>query len=125
MAIALAGCHSEPSFTRAEDAQDAGREFIRASLDGNYEKARFYLLGDSTNRLLLQKWKSTYDSLSSEEKLKYRDAEIRPIDIHTLNDSVTSYKYYNTFKKDTTTIKIVKVNGEWVADLKELMYNIR
>ena len=47
------------SFKKAEDAQDAGREFIRAALDGNYEKASFYLYTDSTNLLLLNKWKKT------------------------------------------------------------------
>jgi hypothetical protein len=35
------------NYSKAEDAQDAGREFIRASLDGNYDKAKFYLLKDS------------------------------------------------------------------------------
>jgi len=119
--LLLAACGNSHSFKKAEDAQDAGREFIRASLDGNYEKASFYLFADSTNQLLLNKWRKDYDRLDHEEQKKYRDADILPINIQTMNDSVTSYTYANTYKKDTTTIKIVRIKGEWLVDLKEIL----
>jgi hypothetical protein len=120
---AIVACNGTESYKKAEDAQDAAREFIRASLDGNYEKAQFYLLGDSTNRYLLERWKGSYDNLPKDEKDKYKDAEIVVLDIHAINDSVTSYKYLNSFKKDTTTFKVMRIRGEWVVDLKELMNN--
>ena len=123
--FAAIACNNGSSFKKAEDAQDAGREFIRASLDGDYEKAKYYLLGDSTNNYLLERWKSGYDKLPKEEKDKYKDAEIVVLDLHRENDSVTSYKYYNSYKKDTTTIKVLRIRGEWVVDLKEFMNNIR
>lgn len=114
-------CGSERTFKKAEDAQDAGREFIRASLDGDYEKAQFYLLQDSTNRLLIEKWKKDYDRFDAETKHQYKDADILPITISPQNDSVTTYTFSNSFKKDTTTIKIVRINGEWLVDLKEIL----
>lgn len=119
--LLLAACGNSHSFKKAEDAQDAGREFIRASLDGNYEKASFYLFADSTNQLLLNKWRKDYDQLDHEEQKKYRDADIMPINIQTVNDSTTSYTYTNTYKKDTTTIKVVRIKGEWLVDLKEIL----
>lgn len=120
--LLLAACGGDPhSFKKAEDAQDAGREFIRASLDGNYEKASFFLYPDSTNRMLFTKWKKDYERLDHEEQKKYRSADILPIDIRKVNDSVTSYTYANTFKKDTTTIRIVRIDGEWLVDLKEIL----
>ena len=109
------------SFKKAEDAQDAGREFIRASLDGNYDKAEFYLLKDSTNQLLMDKWKLDYDKLDEKTKQGYKDAEILPIVIQPENDSVTSYTFSNSFRKDTSTIKVMRVNGEWLVDLKEIL----
>jgi len=124
LATAVA-CNSSHTYKKAEDAQDAGREFIRASLDGNYEKASFYLYADSTNKMMFVKWKKDYDNLPEEEKQKYKDAEIMPIDIHPVNDSITSYTYANSYKKDTTTIRVVKVNGEWMVDLKEILYHKR
>lgn len=119
--VLLAACGDPHSFKKAEDAQDAGREFIRASLDGNYEKASFYLYADSTNQMMLAKWKKDYDRLDGDEQKKYKDADIMPINIQPLNDSVTSYTYTNTYKKDTTTVKIVRIKGEWLVDLKEIL----
>jgi hypothetical protein len=114
-------CNNVASYKKAEDAQDAGREFIRASLDGNYDKARFYLLEDSTNKFLFERWKSDYDQLPADEKSKYKDAEIIVLNIDRINDSVTAYKYYNSYKKDTTSVKVLRVKGEWLVDLKEFM----
>ena len=114
-------CNNETSFKKAEDAQDAGREFIRASLDGNYDKARFYLYADSTNEFLLDQWRKDYMNLSADEKNKYKNADIIVLSIHPENDSVTTYKYFNSYKKDTTVIKILRINKEWLVDLKEFI----
>ena len=117
----LISCHAGKTFNKAEDAQDAGRQFIRASLDGDYEKARFYLLNDSVNILLISKWQRDFDQLDRNTRQQYREASILPISIREINDSVTSYSYSNSFRKDTTTVRIVRVNGEWVVDLKEIL----
>lgn len=119
--LLLAACGDSHSFKKAEDAQDAGREFIRAALDGNYDKANFYMFADSTNRMLLDKWKKDYDGMAPEEKQKYEGADILPIDIHNVNDSVVSYTYANSYKKDTTTFRIVRIKGDWLVDLKEIL----
>ena len=114
-------CHAGKTFDKAEDAQDAGRQFIRASLDGDYEKARFYLLSDSVNLLLISKWQQGFDKMDRDTRQQYREANILPVNIHAINDSVTSYTYSNSFRKDTTTVKIVRINGEWLVDLKEIL----
>ena len=109
-------------YKRAEDAQDAGREFIRATLDGEHDKAKFYLLHDTTNLLLLKQQESNYNQLSGKEKNEFRQSSIRPIEIKPVNDSVTLYKYYNTSNsKDTTTLRIVRINSDWVVDLKSII----
>ncbi len=108
-------------YKKAEDAQDAGRQFIRASLDGEYNKALFYLLKDSTNLDIMNKWKSEYEGLSSDEKREYKNAEIRPVSIEQQPDSSVNYTFTNSYKlKDTTVINIVKVNGEWLVDFKHI-----
>jgi hypothetical protein len=119
----FSACSDPHSFKKAENAQDAGREFIRASLDGNYEKADFYLYEDSAdqNKMMLAKWKQDFERLPDDERQKYKDADIMPINIQTLNDSVTRYTYANSYKKDTTTIKIVRIKGDWLVDLKEII----
>ena len=121
--IAVTSCNSESGYAKAEDAQDAGREFIRASLDGNYKKASFYLLKDSTgtNQRLLDKWKEDYNHYTEEQKVNFKEAVILPIHIQTANDSTVTYVYTNSFEpKDTTSIKGVKYQGEWMVDLKDI-----
>ena len=119
--IFIVACHAGKTFNKAEDAQDAGRQFIRASLDGDYEKARFYLFNDSVNLLLISKWQQGFDQMDRETRQQYRDASILPINIRAINDSVTSYTFSNSFRKDTTTVHIVRANGEWLVDLKVIL----
>jgi hypothetical protein len=119
--ILFAAC-AGGSYEKAENAQDAGREFIRATLDGDHKKAKFYMLKDTTNLLLIDRQQQNYNHLSMEEKRQHRESNIRPLNIKKVNDSVTSYQYYTTYNpKDTTTISIVKSNGDWLVDLKSIL----
>ena len=123
VAILCFACNQETGYTKAENAQDAGREFIRASLDGDVQKAKFYLLKDSANLYMLHNtWKKNYyDKLNSDERRQYREAQIRPVKIEPVNDSVVNYVYTNSYKHDdTTVINVVRVEGEWLVDLKQL-----
>ena len=118
----MLSCNSEASYTKAADAQEAAREFIRASLDGNYDKASFYLYKDSAgvNEMLLNKWKSDYGKWNQEDKVGHKEASIRVITTEALPDSALNFIFSNSYKKDTTTIKIVKAKGEWLVDLKDI-----
>lgn len=111
-------CNEQAGFKKAEDAQDAGREFIRATLDGDYEKAKFYMLKDEDNLWMLDNWKKMYDKFSQDSIKGFKEASIRPINIEPLNDSTTLYTYSNSFTKDTTAVKIVRVHNEWLVDFK-------
>lgn len=120
----ILACNDASSgYAKAEDAEEAGREFIRASLDGDYDKAKFFLYEDTTNTnlTLLDRWKRDYNSLSEEDKVGYKNASITALNILPMNDSIVNYTYTNTFKqKDTTTLKIVRIRGEWLVDFKDL-----
>ena len=122
LTIFLLSCRGAGDYEKAEDAQDAGRQFIRASLDGDYEKAKFYLLKDTINLQLIEQQQKNYRQLNSFEKKEHQDANIRMLELKNLNDTLTSYKYLNTYNiKDTTTLSIVKSNGEWLVDLKSVL----
>jgi len=122
-ALFVVSCQDKESFKKADDAEEAGTEFIRASLVGNYDKAKFFLYKDSANFNLrvLDKWKAAYDAMNNTEKSNYHAASIRPTKIEPSSDSTTwSYTYYNSYKKDTTTIRVLKVNDDWLVDLRDL-----
>ncbi len=120
--LSAMSCKTEDTYTKATDAQEAAREFIRASLDGNYDKASFYLYKDSAgvNEMLLNKWKTDYSHWSQEDKVGHKEANILVINTVTAGDSALNYIFSNSYKKDTTTIKIVKEKGEWLIDLKDI-----
>jgi hypothetical protein len=120
--LALFSCNNEASYTKATDAQEAAREFIRASLDGNYDKASFYLYKDANgvNERLLNKWKTDYGQWSQEDKVGHKNANIIVITTAPTTDSSLNYVFSNSFKKDTTTIKIIKSGNEWLVDLKDI-----
>jgi hypothetical protein len=121
-AFFASACKNESDYKKAEDAQEAAREFISASLAGNYDKASFYLYKDSSgaNDMLLNKWKTDYANWSQEDKVGHKNANIIVINTEKINDSTLNYIFSNTFKKDTTTIKIIRYNGEWLVDLKDI-----
>jgi hypothetical protein len=120
--ILFLACNDESKLTPALDPEEAGTQFIRASLDGDYAKARFYLLKDSINLLLIKQQQANYDHLSADQKRSNREASIRPLEIKNENDSTTVYKYYQSSNtRDTTTIRIVKGNGVWLVDLKSIL----
>jgi hypothetical protein len=120
--LALAGCAGNGSYHKAEDAQEAAREFVRASLDGDYDKARFYLFQDSANvnQMLLDKWKSDYDRLPQEDKVNFKQSNILVIGMEPAGDSATNFTYSNTYKRKNTTIKVIRSQGDWLIDLKDI-----
>src|SRR5688500_12706797 len=120
--IFFAACTAGGGYEKAENAQDAGRQFIRATLDGDHQKARFYLLQDTTNLLLIERQQQNYGELSNTEKEERRESNIHPLSIKKINDSTTSYQYFNSYNpKDTTTITIVRSHGDWLVDLKSIL----
>ncbi len=119
--LLFAAC-GEGEYKPAEDAQDAGRQFIRASLDGDYKKAEYYLLKDSTNLMLLDQQKSNYAGISKANKNAYSDASIIPISIKPEDSVTVYYRYYpSSNPKDTTTLRITRKNNEWLVDLKSII----
>jgi Domain of unknown function (DUF4878) len=120
--LSALACNTEAGFKKAGDAQEAAREFIRASLDGNYDKASFYLYKDAAgvNEMLLNKWKTDYSKWSQEDKVGHKESNIIVITTENTNDSSLNYVFSNSYKKDTTTIRVVKANGDWVIDLKDI-----
>ena len=120
--VLFAAACGEGAYKPAENAQDAGRQFIRASLDGDYKKAEFYLYRDSTNLMLLDQQKSNYAGLSKAQKNDFEDASIIAISIKPEDSTTVYYRYYpSSNPKDTTLLRILKKNNEWLVDLKSII----
>lgn len=103
---------------KRDDPLEAGREFIDASLKGNYEQAKKYLLPDSLNMEYFNVQERFNKRLLPQEKDGYKNANIIIDSIQNISDSVTIINYSNTFKKTPDKIKLVRVNKEWFVDFK-------
>lgn len=118
----LSGCTNsdKKAEARPEDDLDVARNFIRAALDGDYIKARTYLLTDSMNTEYLDLSERKYtETMSPEMKEGYKNASINIHEVKPINDSVSVISYSNSyFKKDTQHLKIVKLNNRWLVDFK-------
>ena len=116
--LAACGGTEEKDETASEIDVDAARNFIRAALDGKWDKAKSYMLVDSTNAALLQTAEEVYQQQGLQEKRGYREANITFYETRQLSDSIAMVEYANTYKKERDTLKIVKINGQWLVDLK-------
>jgi hypothetical protein len=105
---------------KAENDIDAARSFLRATMDGDYKKARTFVLPDSQNTQFLDVYERNYNErMKPDDKAGYRDASINIHEIKNINDSVSVIYYSNSyFKKDTHQLKVIRTNNEWLVDFK-------
>ncbi len=102
-----------------EDETNTATTFIRAALDGDYEKARTLIVNDSLNQQDLDASERLYkERMTAEEKAKYRGASIHIHETKNI-DSATSIIYFsNTYRNQVDSLKVVKINGKWLVDFK-------
>jgi hypothetical protein len=103
---------------KAENALDAGREFIDACLKGDFKKAQAYMLDDDTNLKLLDKLQLDWKAKSLEEKTKYKTASINIAGVEELNDSTTLINYSNSYDNIARKVKVLNRDKDWWVDFK-------
>lgn len=97
----------------------AASDFIRAALDGDFDKARTLLVDDSLNRQDIDASERLYkERMQPEEKSKYKNASIHVHDVKRLNDSTTIFYYSNTYRNQKDSLKLVKTGERWLVDFK-------
>jgi hypothetical protein len=103
---------------KAESDLDAARMFIRYALDGKYYQARQLMLPDSVNEHRMQDTERTYQHTPLNIKTGYRNATIQIYDTREVNDSTRIVTYSNSFMNKKDSLKVVRVGGKWLVDLK-------
>jgi hypothetical protein len=114
----IASCKSSSSYENASNALDAGREFIDASLKGDFAKAYFYMLQDAENKKLLDKIETEYRAKDRDGREQYRQASINIGAVTDITDKETIINYSNTFDKIDKKIKVIFIDNKWVVDFK-------
>src|SRR3954452_2031118 len=111
-------CSCNQKYSKAENALDAGREFIDGCLKGDFDKAAYYMLDDAQNKKLLLEQKRNYESKSKEDKQEYGQASIIINEDATINDSTHIINYENSYDKIGRKVKVILNNNKWLADFK-------
>jgi len=102
-----------------EDDINAARYFIKAALEGDFDKARTYIVKDSLNEQDLDASERLYkERMKSEDKVKYKGASIIVHEVKRLNDSTTIVYYSNTYRNQKDSLRILKLDGKWLVDFK-------
>ncbi|MDB5279287.1 MAG: hypothetical protein JWR61_4242 [Ferruginibacter sp.] len=118
--LVIAACAScNNSRTVPNTDIDVARAFIKDVLDNNFAEAKSLVLDEDINNQYFDLSRKNFEEKNKEELKKYKESDIIINELKNVNDSVTIVNYSNSYKKDMRNeIKVVKVNGKWLVDLK-------
>jgi len=111
-------CNQSAKTVKNSDPLEAGREFINASLTGDYDYAKKYLLTDSTNLMYFDRFVEFDEKKPAADKEGYKNANIIINSTENISDSVTIINYSNTYKKEPAKLKLIKKSNAWWVDFK-------
>ena len=118
IAAVFTNCSNDKHYPKAEDALDAGRQFIDACLKGDFDKAAYYMTNDEKNQSLLLEQKRNYETKGRQEQSEYNDASIIIHEDATVNDTTHIINYENSYDKTGRKVKVVLRDGTWQVDFK-------
>lgn len=112
-------CNAEkPNYIKAENAFDAGREFIDGTLKGDFKKSAFYMLPDSVNMQFLSVLEKDFRLKDKEGRQQLRTASINILQVEDIDSLTSIIHYQNSFEKTAQTVKVVKQSNNWFVDYK-------
>lgn len=112
------GSDDSSSAAKGENDIDAARMFIRSALDGKWKDARRLIVQDEVNIGDLETAERMADRRDAVTQRNYRESQITIHDTRKVGDSVSIVTYSNTFMKQKDSLKVVRVGGQWLVDLK-------
>jgi hypothetical protein len=122
--VFLFACSNDKvNYSKAENAFDAGREFIDGTLKGDFKKSAYYMLLDTANQALLNVQEKEFRLKDKEGRQQLRTASINIQQVEDI-DSITSMIHYNnSFDKKNQILKVIKQNNTWLVDFKYSFQN--
>lgn len=98
--LLIFSCEGRKKNVHAENALDAGREFIDGCLKGDFDHAAFYMKTDPADQAQLENLKQAYFKLSESEKIQLGQASMIILQDSSINDTAHYIQYSNSY--DTT-----------------------
>ena len=91
--LASFACKNPSGFNKPDDSLDAGREFIRAVLDGDYTKGELYILPNDEDVRLYKNYTSFMKKRSGKDLIDLKQSNIIINKVEQISDSVTIINY--------------------------------
>lgn len=119
LAAVTFSCNTETKKTPVTDMEVANA-FVRNLLDNNFVEAEQYLFKDEINTQIFDRFKKQYSQKDKATLEQYKNAEIIVNETNVvIPDSVFIFNYSNSYSRaDKTILKLVRIEGKWLVDLK-------
>jgi hypothetical protein len=114
--LLFAACQEPEGFSNPEDPLDAGREFVRAVLDGDFEKASLYVCENEEDKEIFERYKQYMKKQPKNERLQLKSASIIVNSVEKLNDSTSIINFSNSHTMKPADLKVVKEQNKWKVD---------
>ena len=114
--MAIFSCNQPEGFKEAEDPLDAGREFVRAVLDGDYQKASLYIENNPEDKELFQRYQLYMKKQPQKEKLLLKSSSIIINTVEKLNESISIVNFSNSHSMKPMDLKIILRENKWRVD---------
>lgn len=113
--LLLAACSS---YEAPESGIDCGRQFINATYQGNFKRAKQLLVpGDANAQLLSTRFEQPFRSLDGFGKERLSQSSIHIKSVQQQGDSVVLLTYQNAYDNKVYTLKCQLQEGNWKTDL--------
>lgn len=116
--LLFAGCSSKKELPNTDI--EVAKTFVKYVLENNFKEAATLVAKDAANDdYLKQLEKSQQEKWSKEDAEHYKNADVIIFEVSNLNDTISIINYANSVKvQEKNKIKVVKINGQWMVDLK-------
>ncbi|NCI46042.1 hypothetical protein [Sediminibacterium soli] len=118
--ITILACGSKQKHLPAENALDAGRQFIESCLWGDFQKAAFYLAPGEKNREKLDLIEGLYRQKDKEGRQQYRLASINLHEVREISADTTLIFYSNSFDKTPDSLMAIRLDRQWLVTITDL-----
>jgi hypothetical protein len=112
----LIGCSTPTkNFPPAGSSIEAGRNYVEACLQGDFEKATAYAASTETMKSHTANTEKNYRDLDKEGRSNFRQASIIIVGITDQDSLHTQMNYQYSLDKKPRQLEIEKINGKWLV----------
>ena len=116
--LLFGGCSSKKELPNTDI--EVAKTFVKYVLENDFKEASNLVAKDPVNDdYLKQLEKSQHKKWSKDDAEQYKNADVIIYEVSNVNDSISIINYANSVKvQEKNKIKVIKINGQWMVDLK-------